>query len=178
MGASLIGNTLAVVSGTFYIHQQIPYEDKTLMTSARSYWDYCLRNPVTLVNRFQYDFVELWPTASMLGDNGAAVSWMGNNNTGGAYQSYETWAFGEGGTYRPKQISGIIYQSDGVTPQPGAIVELYLTSTNAPVAVATSGQDGSYSIGTPFTGQNHYVVAYLAGTPDVAGTSVNTLTPS
>ncbi len=41
-----------------------------------------------------------------------------------------------------------------------------------------SREDGSYDLATNFPGVNHYVVAYLPGSPDRAGTTVNTLVPA
>jgi len=41
-----------------------------------------------------------------------------------------------------------------------------------------SREDGSYDLPTNFPGVNHYVVAYIAGSPDRAGTTVNTLVPA
>lgn len=56
----------------------------------------------------------------------------------------------------------------------GATVKCYRTSTDEMVGTATSDSDGRYNVYTPYSG-NHYCVAYLAGAPDVAGTTVNTL---
>ena len=41
-----------------------------------------------------------------------------------------------------------------------------------------SRTDGSYDLPTNFPGVNHYVVAYIAGSPDRAGTTANTLVPT
>jgi hypothetical protein len=41
-----------------------------------------------------------------------------------------------------------------------------------------SREDGSYDLPTNFPSVNHYVVAYLAGSPDRGGTTLNTLTPT
>lgn len=41
-----------------------------------------------------------------------------------------------------------------------------------------SRTDGSYDLATNFPGVNHYVVAYLPGSPDRGGTTLNTLVPT
>jgi hypothetical protein len=53
-----------------------------------------------------------------------------------------------------------------------------LTSNDTYVGQAVSDSAGYYELGTPYSGQAHYVVAYLPGSPDVSGTSVNTLIPT
>jgi hypothetical protein len=63
------------------------------------------------------------------------------------------------------------------TPVANAIVQGFVTSTDAYVGEVTSGEDGTYTLGTEtVAGVAHYLVAYKAGSPDVAGTTVNTLT--
>lgn len=63
--------------------------------------------------------------------------------------------------------------SNGVS---GAVVQGFLTATDAFVGEATADSNGNYEFGTPWAGQQHYLVAYRAGSPDIAGTTVNTLT--
>ena len=60
----------------------------------------------------------------------------------------------------------------------GATVTLFKTATNTQIALSqTSAPDGTYSLGAP-TAETCFVVAYKAGSPDIAGTTVNTLVPS
>lgn len=72
-------------------------------------------------------------------------------------------------------ISGVTRDSTGAVLG-GCVVQLFRTSDDAIIAEQVSdGSTGAYSfpilVGGPF-----YVVAYKAGTPDLAGTTVNTLT--
>lgn len=54
-------------------------------------------------------------------------------------------------------------------------VQLFRTEDDSYVSSTTSDVSGNYAI--PASNQlTHYLVAYLAGSPDVAGTTVNTLT--
>jgi hypothetical protein len=54
------------------------------------------------------------------------------------------------------------------------VVKLYRTSDDALVGQTVSAVNGSYSIAA-VSGVEHYMVAYLDGSPDVAGTTVNYL---
>jgi hypothetical protein len=57
----------------------------------------------------------------------------------------------------------------------GCTVDLFRTLTDERVAVTVSDQSGNYSFENPGSGP-FYLVAYKAGAPDVAGTTVNTIT--
>jgi hypothetical protein len=70
---------------------------------------------------------------------------------------------------------------EGVTrDRAGAVLSncqvlVFRTVDNVLVGSSQSNANGEYSIAVPTQGA-HYVVAYLAGTPDVAGTTANTVT--
>lgn len=53
-------------------------------------------------------------------------------------------------------------------------VELFLTATDQVVQRTVSDASGNFTFPNPGTGP-FYIVAYKAGAPDVAGTTVNTL---
>jgi hypothetical protein len=72
-------------------------------------------------------------------------------------------------------ISGITRDSTGVILGSCA-VSLYRTLDNQVMETTTSDPStGAYSFSTVASGSAYYVVAYKAGSPDVAGTTVNTL---
>ena len=71
-------------------------------------------------------------------------------------------------------ISGVTRDVNG-TPIGNVICRLFLTSDNTLQDTATSDANGNFSIYTPSTA-SHYIVAYKTGTPDIEGTTVNTLT--
>lgn len=73
-------------------------------------------------------------------------------------------------------ISGITKNSAG-TPLPGCTVVVYTTVDDMPRGSTVSDASGNYSISVDGNAQTRYCVAYLAGSPDVAGTTVDTLTP-
>lgn len=73
-------------------------------------------------------------------------------------------------------ISGITKDSAGAVLG-GCTVTLYQTGMDAALQTKTSdAADGSYTFNVTETiGRTFYIVAYKAGAPDVAGTTVNTL---
>lgn len=73
----------------------------------------------------------------------------------------------------PYSISGITRDSAG-TPLGSCLVKLFRTSDDSLVHQTVSDANGNYKIPASQALQ-HYVVAYLAGAPDVEGTTVNTL---
>lgn len=78
---------------------------------------------------------------------------------------------------RVATLSGVTYDSNGVI-LPSCTVDLFDTATDirldTKVSDATTGAFSFTSAG--FSPATHYLVAYLAGSPDVAGTTINTLT--
>lgn len=71
-------------------------------------------------------------------------------------------------------ITGITRDQFG-SPLGNCVVQLFRTSDDLIVAEVVSDPTGAYVITTPFFPDTHYLVAYRAGSPDVAGTTVNTL---
>lgn len=87
---------------------------------------------------------------------------------------WEPWSVGWGGTASQKFIMGTCYDQAS-SPISGAIVQGFLTSTDFYVGATTADSNGRYEFGTPYALSNHYLVAYRAGAPDIAGTTVDTL---
>ena len=57
----------------------------------------------------------------------------------------------------------------------GVTVKLFRTSDNLFVMQVVSDVFGNYTLTTPFYPDPHYIVAYKSGTPDVTGSTANTL---
>lgn len=57
------------------------------------------------------------------------------------------------------------------------VVQLFRTTDNSFIEQSTSDVNGNYQLSTPYS-DAHYIVAYKAGSPDIAGTTVDTLTGS
>ena len=72
------------------------------------------------------------------------------------------------------EISGVTKDSVGAA-LPACTIDLFVTSTDVRVATTTSDGVGAYSFSVGLS-TVYYAVAYLAGSPDVAGTTVITLT--
>jgi hypothetical protein len=72
-------------------------------------------------------------------------------------------------------IFGVTRDSSS-NPLASCTVSLYRTDTSAQIASVVSDGSGNYKFQFPVTGAtNFYIVAYKAGSPDVSGTTVNTL---
>jgi hypothetical protein len=74
-------------------------------------------------------------------------------------------------------LSGITRDSTGVILGT-CYVELLRTSDDLKFDGVTSDGQGNFSFKAARYGTNYYIVAYKQGSPDVAGTTVNTLTPT
>jgi hypothetical protein len=72
-------------------------------------------------------------------------------------------------------ISGVTRDSAGVALG-NCVVDLFLNSEDTLVATTTSDGSGNYSFTLSGNSATYFVRAYKVGAPDVAGTSVNTLT--
>lgn len=121
-------------------------------------------------------FVTLWPPSGfMSGDRSSGMCLFGQDIADTDWWSPNQRASrGNGAT---KFIRGQCKDSDG-SPVSGAVVQCFLTGTDAIVSETTSQTDGTYEAPTPYPGTQHYLVAYRSGSPDIAGTTVNTLIPT
>lgn len=71
-------------------------------------------------------------------------------------------------------ISGVTKDSTGAVIA-GCNVSLFRTIDNLFMEMVTSDASGNFSFFTVGLAEQYYVVAYKAGSPDVAGTTANTL---
>lgn len=95
--------------------------------------------------------------------NGAGPSVSGPFFNSQAQQSRKFWI-----------IAGVTKDSSGVALGSCA-VDLFDTGTDTKIASVISDASGNYSFSVEGNSQTKYAVAYQAGAPDVAGTTVNTL---
>lgn len=75
------------------------------------------------------------------------------------------------------RIFGVTKDSTGAALG-SCTVDLFTTTDNVLVATTVSDASGNYEFRGRSTSFTHYVVAYKAGSPDVSGTTVNTLVGS
>ncbi len=70
-------------------------------------------------------------------------------------------------------ITGTTKDKDGVALG-GVTIELFSTQTNLMMDQTVSDGSGNYTLNN-VGGGTYYIAAYLAGSPDLAGASLNTL---
>lgn len=125
-------------------------------------------------NRDHANFYTLWPRSKQMAGDPSAPGFLGGQDAadGGLFEPITAI---EGGSSRGYFIHGVCVDGSGA-PLAAAVVELFLTSTDTKIAQGTTDSNGIYSLGTPYTGQNHYIVANY-GPNTYVGASVNTLQP-
>lgn len=74
-------------------------------------------------------------------------------------------------------LTGVCRNSSSVALGAGVGVEVFDTASNALVAKVSTDATGTYAVPLYYPGP-FFAVAYQAGAPDIAGTTVNTLTPT
>lgn len=80
------------------------------------------------------------------------------------------------GTQSTRFIKGTCVDASDV-PVASAIVQGFRTDNDAFTGQVEAHADGTYTLPTDTpAGVQHYLVAYKPGSPDIAGTTVNTLT--
>ena len=103
----------------------------------------------------------LWPSAGFLGPVGAVVDLCWE------------WTKVAKGVHARLLVSGTTKDATGAALG-GVTVDLYDAHTKTLVDTVVSDAGGAYVAGTPYS-TAAFANAYLAGSPDVAGTTVNTL---
>lgn len=93
-----------------------------------------------------------------------------------AANPFEPFSCGGEGTQTKRFIRGVTKDSSGNAIS-DVIVQGFVTATDAYVGQDVSRTDGTYTLGTEtIAGVQHYLVAYKPGSPDIGGTTVNTIT--
>ena len=93
-----------------------------------------------------------------------------------AANPFEPFSCDGEGTQTKRFIRGITKDSSGNAIS-DVIVQGFVTATDAYVGQDVSRTDGTYTLGTEtIAGVQHYLVAYKPGSPDIGGTTVNTIT--
>lgn len=145
-------------------------EERTILW--RTEWAYQRRG----VHLRPSAFTNSWPgTRIGSGDPTAPLAVFGLDCCQG--EAWGPWELGVGGKATPVFLSGRTLNSSGV-PIAGVTLQGFRTSDNLFVGQTISDANGNYSLGSPYPSVAHYLVAYLPGSPDVLGTTVNTLVPS
>lgn len=136
-------------------------------------WSWQSRSPKTWKDRNRW--YSLWSYGCRVnsGDaSGDGVSPFGLNRP----DLYEPYSCDGEGTQTKRFIKGTVVDASDVAIA-NAVVQGFVTANDAYVGEVLSHLDGTYTLGTEtLPGVAHYLVAYKPGTPDIAGTTVNTLT--
>lgn len=171
---SSFGIWVALAYGTNY-YACVSDEDTGLLYNPQFNWSYQKRGPASL--RDQYGYFPLWPVSRISSGDPSVpgVVPIGMDICEGG--QYEVSMFGESSIQRVLRFRGRCFDA-GTNPVPGAVVQVFRTSDDLFVGQCVCDDGGYYDIGTPFSTDAHYLVAYKPGSPDIAGTTVNTLTPS
>lgn len=146
-------------------------------------WQWQFRSATTF---FQWDFSfnlsdVVWPMmhSGAFNDPGGAYGFfMCDQATDCIGGDWEPWHYGMGGSMSSKYVMGQCLNSIG-NPTPYAVVQGFVTATDGYVGEIMSDDKGYYEVRCPQTPSNqHYMVAYLSGSPDITGATVNTLVPT
>lgn len=168
--SALIGGGFAMMPSTAMMVQD---EGRDPRWSDRYNWDYQRRFTNAIAD--QTGWRGLWPSSRMMaGDPTVPLAPLGQDALHAA--EFELSMIGFGGSIRPNFINGSTTDSVG-NPLGGVVVQGFVTATEAFVGQVSSDSNGNYSLPTINFGVPHYLVAYYPGTPDKAGTTVNTLVP-
>jgi hypothetical protein len=140
-------------------------------------WSWQQRSPKTWKDRNQ--FVSLWSFGCRVGYGmPSGNDGVSTNRDMSAADLFEPYSCGGDGTQSKNFLRGTCKDSVG-TPVANAIVQAFVTATDAFAGEVQGNTDGTYTLGVEQSKSTaHYLVAYKAGSPDTAGTTVNTLLPT
>lgn len=102
-------------------------------------------------------------------DSSNGAKWTGPNQYGPFFNSARDRFKGS------FSITGVTRDSTGVALG-SCVVDMFQTGGDIFVTTTTSDGSGNFTLATPNNSGTFYLVAYKPGSPDVAGTTVNTLT--
>lgn len=135
-------------------------------------WSWQRRSPKTRAGTDEWR--SLWSFGAKI-SGGADLDYSVIDN---ARLGFEPFSCDGPGTQSLKFLKGVCRDVSS-NPLSGVVVQAFRTSDDAFAGYEVqTREDGSYDLPTKFPGVAHYAVAYLAGSPDRAGTTVNTLIPT
>jgi hypothetical protein len=139
-------------------------------------WNWQARSPKTWRDRNRW--FSLWSFGCRAnGGNGSGAD--GSAPIGKDLQSpdlFEPYSCDGPGTSVSRFIRGVC-QDESAVAVANAIVQAFRTSDDMFVGQVQGNTDGTYTLATDtVAGTQHYLVAYKPGSPDIAGTTVNTIT--
>ena len=143
---------------------------------AQPKWSWQTRGPKTWKDPNRWD--SLWSFGCRVSSGAPQGSDGASPRDLSAVDLFEPYSCDGPGTQTLKFIKGKCVDATDA-PLQGVNVQAFRTSDDTFAGYEVQSQeDGSYNLATNFPGVNHYVVAYLAGSPDRTGATVNTLVPA
>lgn len=140
------------------------YQDDRRLAEGRSARD--AARTVNRINRLDYQN-GYWPRrGGFMGDLAVDVGLIESSSWGSFYPA--------GGVASRVGFVGVTRDQYG-TPTGGCVVQLFRTSDDLFIMEITSDASGNFLLQSVYTPDTHYIVAYKAGSPDIFGTTVNTL---
>jgi hypothetical protein len=161
--SNLIGTT-AYVAG--FVANTVTYNDDRLQPR-----EYKTLGVSDFIAHDRMDFADiLWPRSQ--GISGCAESQVPLINPDSAAQMWEWNVHATGGRHRAVFTGVTLSATSG--PIGGVTVNLYNTATGLLVDTQVSDSGGNFKVTDP-NGVQCYMVAYLPGSPDICGTTINEL---
>jgi hypothetical protein len=135
-------------------------------------YSYQMRHPLLGFKR-RKPYIALYHDPAILDQTGN----LGGNNESQRNDPFEDISIGNRGNNQWYWISGVTRDAAD-NPLGGVTVKGFRTSDDAYIGAVVSDANGNYSFPSPYPSTQHYLVAFLAGSPDTAGSTDNTLTPT
>lgn len=173
MPAQLTYGTAGATGGGFANFKGLQPLFREERLDVRPDWSWQRRSAKTWRDKMRWDSCWSWGCRVGGGDD-LSYSALGIEVGNG----YEPFSCDGEGTQTKRFIRGVTNDADG-NPLSGVIVQGFVTATDAYVGEVQSLTDGTYILGTETAaGTAHYLVAFLAGTPNRAASSDNTIIPT
>lgn len=178
MGAQLLFGTAGATGGG-YSAQPGTLQPAIEEAHHQPRWQWQCRGPKTWKDRQRWN--SLWSYGCRLSGGGELAGMDGGAVCGQSLADkdlFEPYSCDGDGTQSRNFLRGTCKDSGG-TPVADAIVQAFVTATDAFAGQVAANTDGTYVLGVEQSKATaHYLVAYKAGSPDTAGTTVNTLLPT
>lgn len=122
-----------------------------------------------IVRRIDFGYqTDWWPArGGFIGDLGADVGLLDVSDQWGEYEPV-------GGESSRVGFVGVTRDQYG-SPIGACVVQLFRTADDLFIMEIASDASGNFLLQSWYTPDTHYIVAYKAGSPDIFGTTVNTL---
>lgn len=173
MPAQLTYGTAGATGGGFAALKGLQPLFREERLDVRPDWSWQRRSAKTKMDKMRWESCWSWGCRVGGGDDLSYAVQGGELGHG-----YEPFSCDGEGTQTKRFIRGVTNDADG-NPLSGVIVQGFVTATDAYVGEVQSMTDGTYILGTETAaGTAHYLVAFLAGSPNRAAASDNTITPT